>query len=165
MIKWPSVSFLFLARIFFGKRTHPMVAMASFLQQRGILHTTAFGDRLPPMGKISLDDDNNNNNNHSCNQTLVVASHSNSLRIGLSMRGCSASGKRRVDRNGHGVFAHSYLQQQVLRDFEIGFPNAELPTGQKDSHHGKLLAFPPRPLPEKIVVAVDVDEGISLLIF
>ncbi|KAJ9699409.1 hypothetical protein PVL29_008140 [Vitis rotundifolia] len=115
--------------------------MASLLQQHGLLHTATFNDRLPFMGKISLDYNNHNNNKN------LAASTSNGFRIGLSMRGCSDSNKRRVDRNGHGAFAHSY-QQQVL-----------------PSHHGKLLGFPLRPLPEKIVVAVDVDEGISILLF
>ncbi|RVW28649.1 hypothetical protein CK203_081336 [Vitis vinifera] len=155
MIKRQSVRFLFLARIF-GKHPHHhhrhrLVVMASLLQQHGLLHTATFNDRLPFMGKISLDYNNHNNNKN------LAASTSNGFRIGLSMRGCSDSNKRRVDRNGHGAFAHSY-QQQVLRDFEIGLPDAGIPTGHGASHHGKLLGFPLRPLPEKIVVAVDVDE-------
>lgn len=155
MIKRQSVRFLFLARIF-GKHPHHhhrhrLVVMASLLQQHGLLHTATFNDRLPFMGKISLDYNNHNNNKN------LAASSSNGFRIGLSMGGCSDSNKRRVDRNGHGAFAHSY-QQQVLRDFEIGLPDAGLPTGHGASHHGKLLGFPLRPLPEKIVVAVDVDE-------
>lgn len=162
MIKRQSVRFLFLARIF-GKHPHHhhrhrLVVMASLLQHHGLLHTATFNDRLPFMGKISLDYNNHNNNKN------LAASTSNGFRIGLSMRGCSDSNKRRVDRNGHGAFAHSY-QQQVLRDFEIGLPDAGIPTGHGASHHGKLLGFPLRPLPEKIVVAVDVDEGISLLLF
>ncbi|KAJ9675875.1 hypothetical protein PVL29_024708 [Vitis rotundifolia] len=103
------------------------------------------------MGKISLDYNNHNDNRN------LAASTSNGFRIGLSMRSCTDSNKKRVDRNGHQAFAYSY-QQQVLRDFEIGLPDAGLPTGHGASHHGKLLGFPLRSLPEKIVVVVDVDE-------
>ena len=166
MIKRQGLSFLFLAQIF-GKKhpqSHPLVAMASLLQQHGILHThtTTFSGRLPLMGKIYLDD--HNHNHTSSNKNLAASTSSNGFRIGLSMRSCSDSNKRRLDRNGHGAFAHSY-PQQVLPDFEMGrLSDAEIPTGHQASHHGKRLGFPPRPSPEKIVVAVDVDEGISLLL-
>lgn len=158
MIERQSVRVLFLAQIF-GKHLHhhhrrPPVVMATLLPQHGLLHTATFSDRFPFMWKTSLDTDNNNI--HDINKHLV-ASTSNCFRVGLSMRGCSDSSKRRVDMNRRGAFAHPY-PQQLLRDFEIGLPDA----GHGASHHGKPLGFPLRSLPDKIVVAVDVDEGIFL---
>jgi hypothetical protein len=56
-----------------------------------------------------------------------------------------------------------------LRDFDIGLQDTTASaenatatanqTQQGASHHGSPLGFPDRPLPDKIVVAVDVDEG------
>lgn len=173
MIKRRSESLLLLFRAqIVSKRPlhhhcHPLVVVmaASLLQQHRILHTTAFGEHLPLTGKISLHD-SNNGHNHTRNKYLAAStSNCNSLRIRISMKGCSGSNKRTLGSYAHGAFPHSHVQQ-VLRDFEIErLPDAELPTVHDDSHRGKLLGFPPCPLPEKIVVAVDVDEGISHLLF
>ncbi|GLT68234.1 hypothetical protein SLA2020_404850 [Shorea laevis] len=62
-----------------------------------------------------------------------------------------------------------HLHLLRLRDFDIGLQDGTASadnatatanqTQQGASHHGSPHGFPDRPLPDKIVVAVDVDEG------
>ncbi|KAF5481593.1 hypothetical protein F2P56_002233 [Juglans regia] len=78
-------------------------------------------------------------------------------------------GKGKAKGMGPRAFAPQNLQLLPVRDLEIGLQdgtasphNATATANQNQqhgaSHHGRPLGFPDRHLPDKIVVAVDVDE-------
>jgi hypothetical protein len=81
----------------------------------------------------------------------------------LSLKGCldwqeSSSRFRRVDSDGEAVETRARVlapQRQFVRDSEI-----QLVNGNGACERGKRLGFPEEGVPTKMVVAVDVDEGI-----
>jgi hypothetical protein len=112
---------------------------------------------------------------HSCT-TFVNGRGRGGIAIGIGLNGLTLKCCLRDDdieaiafHKGKGnpprAFAAHHLHSLRLRDFDIGLQNGTATadnatatpnqTQQGASHHG----FPDRPLPDKIVVAVDVDEG------
>ncbi|XP_077236510.1 haloacid dehalogenase-like hydrolase (HAD) superfamily protein [Tasmannia lanceolata] len=82
---------------------------------------------------------------------------------GLSLKGCSDSSDgafRRVDDSFHKAHALP-LNRQLVRDSKIGLEEDmgfNLMNGRTAYERGSPLKFPDRPMPKKMVVAVDVDE-------
>ncbi|KAK9275874.1 hypothetical protein L1049_023147 [Liquidambar formosana] len=119
-------------------------------------------DRFPSLGKVPLDT--------TCGFRINAG-------IGLTLKGCiDPPRKRRVDRDGINTninnnnnafqkaqaFAPLPYPPHLVRDLEIGLDDDRDPVlanGRRGaSHRGSPLGFPDHPLPEKIIVAVDVDE-------
>lgn len=82
----------------------------------------------------------------------------NNGNFGLSVRGCfDARASHRENSNAISSTRAAYVSRsQLLRDdLNIDLSGSQ----RKDSSRGSSLLFPDDPSPEKIVVAVDVDEG------
>ncbi|XP_062149331.1 uncharacterized protein LOC133857955 isoform X2 [Alnus glutinosa] len=117
---------------------------------------------------------------HSCT-TFVNGRGRGGIAIGIGLNGLTLKCCLRDDdieaiafHKGKGkgnpprAFATPHPHLLRLRDFDIGLQDTTASaenatatanqTQQGASHHGSPLGFPDRPLPDKIVVAVDVDE-------